>query len=77
MKLTSSKGSVLNPEDFDNLVSDQDKKLKVNQLCAEKLGRAAAQFDMNDAYAREVDTSKSESFPSKEGENDDDAQTKE
>lgn len=77
MKLTSGTGAVLNPEDFDNLVSDQDKKLQVNQSCAEKLGRAAAQSDMNDAYAREVSTSKSESFPSNEAENDDDSQTKE
>jgi hypothetical protein len=77
MKLTSGTGAVLNPEEFDNLLSDQDEQLRVNQSCAEKLGRAAAQSDMNDAYAHEVLTSKSESFPSKEADSDEEKKAEE
>ena len=70
MKLTSGTGAVLNPEEFDNLLLDLDKEHQVNQSCAKKLGRAAAEFDMKSAYAREVLGSKSESFPSKEADSD-------
>lgn len=77
MKLTSGTGAVLNPEEFDNLLSDLDQEHQVNQSCAEKLGRAAAEFDMKSAYAQKVQDSKSQSFPSKEADSDEDKKAEE
>lgn len=77
MKLTSGTGAVLNPEEFDNLLSNLNKEHQVNQSCAEKLGRAAAEFDMQSAYAQKVQDSKSQSFPSKDADSDEEKKTQE